>query len=125
MEQVEQNIASASQSGPGTLTDAELALFDRVRGMYSELARIPCTDCRYCLPCPSGVNIPSVFEIYNEAKMYGDEEAARGSYSWLDEAQRADLCVECGDCLEKCPQQIEISEWLAKAHELLHREKDV
>jgi predicted aldo/keto reductase-like oxidoreductase len=123
MEQVEQNIASASQSGPGTLTDAELALFDRVRGMYSELARIPCTDCRYCLPCPSGVNIPSVFEIYNEAKMYGDEEAARGSYSWLDEAQRADLCVECGDCLEKCPQQIEIPDWLARAHGLLHGEE--
>ncbi|HUS69999.1 MAG TPA: aldo/keto reductase [Anaerolineae bacterium] len=119
MEQVEQNIASASQSGPGTLTDAELALFDRVRGMYCELARIPCTDCRYCLPCPSGVNIPSVFEIYNEAKMYGDEEAARGSYSGLDEGQRADLCVECGDCLEKCPQQIEIPDWLARARDLL------
>lgn len=125
MEQVEQNIASASQSGPGTLTDAELALFDRVRGMYSELARIPCTDCRYCLPCPSGVNIPRVFEIYNEARMYGDEEAARGSYSWLEEKERADLCVECGECLEKCPQQIEIPDWLAKAHELLHREDAV
>jgi len=125
MEQVEQNIASASQSGPGTLTDAELALFDRVRGKYRELARIPCTDCRYCLPCPSGVNIPRVFEIYNEAKIYGDEEAARGSYSWLDEAQRAELCVECGECLDKCPQQIEIPDWLARAHELLHRKAAV
>jgi predicted aldo/keto reductase-like oxidoreductase len=125
MEQVEQNIASASQSGPGTLTDAELALFDRVRGMYRELAGIPCTDCRYCLPCPSGVNIPRVFEIYNEAKIYGDEEAARGAYAWLDEAQRADLCVECGECLEKCPQQIEIPDWLARAHGLLHGEEAV
>jgi predicted aldo/keto reductase-like oxidoreductase len=125
MEQVEQNIASASQSGPGTLSDAELALFDRVRDKYRELGRVPCTDCRYCLPCPNGVNIPRVFEVYNEAKIYGDEEAARMGYQWIEEEQRADMCVECGECLEKCPQQIEIPDWLAKAHELLHREKDV
>jgi predicted aldo/keto reductase-like oxidoreductase len=124
MEQVEQNVASASQSGLHTLTDAELALFDRVREAYRELGRIPCTDCRYCQPCPNGVNIPRVFEIYNEAQMYGDEKAARGSYAWLDEGQRADQCVECGECLEKCPQHIDIPEWLAKAHELLHGEKN-
>jgi predicted aldo/keto reductase-like oxidoreductase len=120
---VEQNVGSASQSGPGKLTDAELALFDRVREKYRDLARIPCTDCRYCLPCPNGVNIPRVFEIYNEAKIFGDEEAARGAYMWLDEAQRADQCVECGECLDKCPQQIEIPDWLAKVHEQLYQEK--
>jgi predicted aldo/keto reductase-like oxidoreductase len=124
MEQVEQNIASASQSGPGTLPPEELALFDKVREAYRVQGRIPCTDCRYCLPCPSGVNIPRVFEYYNDAQIYGDEEAARGSYSWLDEKERAHLCVECGECLDKCPQQIEIPDWLAKAHELLHQEKD-
>jgi predicted aldo/keto reductase-like oxidoreductase len=119
MEQVEQNIASASQSGPGILSAAELERFDRVREKYRELARIPCTHCRYCLPCPSGVNIPRVFEIYNDAKIYGDEQGARASYLWLDEKERAHLCVECGECLDKCPQQIEIPEWLSKAHELL------
>jgi predicted aldo/keto reductase-like oxidoreductase len=123
MEQVEQNIASASQSGPGRLSDAELALFDTVREKYRELGRVPCTDCRYCLPCPHGVNIPRVFEIYNEARIYGDEEAARGAYAWLDEAERADVCEGCGECLEKCPQGIEIPDWLARAHELLRREK--
>jgi predicted aldo/keto reductase-like oxidoreductase len=125
MEQVEQNIASASQSGPGMLTGAELSLFDKVREKYKELGRIPCTSCQYCLPCPNGVNIPRVFEIYNEARIYGDEEAARGSYAWLDAEQRADQCVECGECLDKCPQQIEIPDWLAKAHELLHRQEAV
>jgi len=122
MEQVEQNTASASESGSGKLTEEELGLVARVRDKYRELARIPCTDCKYCLPCPSGVNIPGVFEIYNDAMMYGDEQQAQMSYLWLDEEERANLCVECGECLEKCPQQIEIPVWLVKAHELLCQE---
>jgi len=119
MEQVKQNVASADESGPGTLLDEELELVARVREKYRELGRIPCTDCQYCLPCPNGVNIPRVFEIYNDAKIYGDEQSARSSYAWLDEEQRANLCLECEECLEKCPQQIEIPDWLSKAHELL------
>jgi predicted aldo/keto reductase-like oxidoreductase len=122
MEQVEENVVSASHSGPGTLTDDELAVIARARDQYQSLSRIPCTDCRYCLPCPNGVNIPRIFEIYNEAMMYGDERQARGAYAWLKEEERADLCVECEECLEKCPQQIEIPEWLARAHELLGEE---
>ncbi len=119
MEHVEQNVASASQSGPGTLTKQELDVIARARDRYQELSPIPCTDCRYCLPCPNGVDIPRVFEVYNEAMIYGDEQGARIAYLWLDEEERANLCVECGECLEKCPQQIEIPDWLAKAHELL------
>ena len=119
MEQVEQNVASASRSGPGTLTSQELELVALARNRYREQSRIPCTDCRYCLPCPSGVNIPGVFEAYNNAMIYGDEEAAQMRYLWIEEGQRADVCVECEECLEKCPQQIEIPHWLAKAHELL------
>jgi predicted aldo/keto reductase-like oxidoreductase len=122
MEQVEQNTASASESGSGKLTEEELGLVARVRGKYRELTRIPCTDCRYCVPCPSGVNIPRIFEIYNDAMIYGDEQQAQMSYLWLDEEERANLCVECGECLEKCPQQIEIPDWLVKAHELLCQE---
>ncbi|MGB3906749.1 MAG: aldo/keto reductase [Anaerolineae bacterium] len=123
MEQVEQNIVSASESGPGTLTEEELGLVARVRDRYRELCRIPCTDCRYCLPCPSGVNIPRIFEVYNDAMIYGDDQQAQVSYLWLDEDERGDMCTECGECLEKCPQQIEIPDWLAKAHELFCHEE--
>ncbi len=122
MEQVEQNIASASESGSGTLTEEDLALVARVRDEYQALARIPCTDCRYCVPCPNGVNIPRVFAIYNDAMMYGDEQEARMSYAWLSEEERADVCVECEECLEKCPQQIEIPDWLARADKFLAQE---
>jgi predicted aldo/keto reductase-like oxidoreductase len=123
MEQVEENVASAGRSGVGTLTVEELALVDRVREAYQALCAIPCTACEYCLPCPSGVNIPRIFEIYNDMVMYGDEALARMFYSWLDEKERANLCIECGECLEKCPQHIEIPDWLAKAHELLCEEQ--
>ena len=88
MEQVEQNVSSAGESAPGKFTEEELALIARVRDKYQEFARIPCTDCRYCLPCPNGVNIPRVFEAYNDAMMYG-AEAGRGRYVFVPEEERA------------------------------------
>jgi hypothetical protein len=119
MQQVEENLASAGCSTVGTLTTEELALVDRAREAYQALCAIPCTSCKYCLPCPSGVDIPEVFSIYNDLLMYGDEKRSQMFYGWLDEKTRADKCVECGECLEKCPQHIEIPDWLKKAHEIL------
>jgi predicted aldo/keto reductase-like oxidoreductase len=123
MEQVEQNVASASESGPGTLTEEGLDIVSRVRDKYRGLAPILCTSCQYCQPCPSGVNIPRIFEVYNDAVMYGDEQAGREAYQWVEEERRAELCVECGECVEKCPQHIDIPDWLARAHELLAGEE--
>jgi len=122
MEQVMENVAVADRSGPGTLTIDEMALFERVCEAYHGLSPIPCTSCGYCMPCPNGVEIPNIFEIYNEAIMYDDPRTGRFRYRGTDELkeeQRADQCTECGDCMEACPQQIPIPEWLQKAHELL------
>lgn len=119
MEQVRENIASAERSGPGTLSVEELALIARVRDMYRRLAPIPCTGCEYCQPCPSGVKIPRIFEIYNEAIMYGTPEQARMFYGWLKEEERADRCAACGECEDKCPQDIAITEWLDRVHQAL------
>jgi len=122
-EQVQENIAGAGRSGPGTLTEEELALYPRVRKAYEALCPIPCTGCKYCLPCPNGVNIPEVFELYNDAIMYGNADRSRMAYNnFLSEGERANLCIECGECLEKCPQQIEIPDWLKKAHQMLCQE---
>ena len=122
-EQVQQNVETADHSGPGTLTEEELAIYDGVREAYEALCPIPCTDCKYCLPCPSGVNIPRMFDIYNDAIIYDSEERARFVYNnFVNEDERANLCIECGECLEKCPQQIEIPDWLAKVHEVLCQE---
>jgi predicted aldo/keto reductase-like oxidoreductase len=62
-------------------------------------------------------------EDANPSFTYSDERAARVACQWVEEVQRADLCVECGECLEKCPQHIDIPEWLARAHELLAGEQ--
>ena len=124
MRQVEENIASADASGVGTLTEAELALFDQVRKKYRELCPIPCTKCRYCMPCPSGVDIPGNLGVYNEGAMYGKPDLARRElYAWIPEKARADVCIQCGECEPKCPQSIPISEWMPIVHQVLGQGK--
>jgi predicted aldo/keto reductase-like oxidoreductase len=121
MEQVVENVAVASRSAPGILTEEELALYDRVREAYQGLSPIPCTACGYCMPCPNGVDIPRNFQIYNDAVMYNDMRMGRFSYRGgrIEEEQRADQCTECSECVDACPQEIPIPEWLKKVHEEL------
>ncbi len=118
--QVQENLACAARSGPGLLTDAELALVGQVRDQYRRLAPIPCTDCKYCQPCPNGVNIPRIFDVYNQAMMFDAPEHARFVYAnWVPEAERGDKCIACGECETQCPQHIAIIEWLERADRYL------
>ena len=120
MQQVKENVASAAASGVNTLTEEELALIDQVREKYKELCPIPCTKCNYCMPCPQGVNIPRNLEIFNSGVMYDKPDQARQEYNlWLPEAERASECIQCRECEELCPQNIPISEWMVRVHEVL------
>jgi predicted aldo/keto reductase-like oxidoreductase len=120
MKHVEENLVSAANSAVGSLSADELDLVDRVRDAYRSLSPIPCTDCKYCMPCPSGVAIPRIFSLYNSLKMYGNEEGAKRSYNeYTNPENRADQCVECGQCEQACPQQIEIIDWLKNVHAVL------
>ena len=121
-EQVVENVEVAGRSGPGSLTADEVALVDRARQAYHGLVPVSCTSCGYCMPCPNGVEIPRIFQMYNEAMMYDDPRTGRFRYrgpGGLKEEERADQCTECGECLEACPQEIQIPDWLKKAHEFL------
>jgi len=119
MQHVEENLAYADKSGIGTLTDDELSLISQVRDSYITLSPIPCTNCQYCMPCPNGVNIPTIFGRYNEGYIYDDHRVARMRYRQLPREEQADQCVECLECEEKCPQDIPISEWLKRSHDWL------
>ena len=119
MQHVEENLASAERSRPGLLSAEDLAVVARVRDLYSELSPIPCTACRYCMPCPQGVAIPDILALYNDAHMFGDVSRQRFFYTWLDEAERADQCIACGECEDKCPQGIAVGGWMEKAQAFL------
>jgi len=120
MRHVTENVAAADRSGPGTLTEKDLSLIEKVREEYRRLSPIPCTACKYCMPCPNNVNIPGILGLYNDAVMYNDLNRARILYGIrIPEDERAEHCIECRECEELCPQEIPISEWIKKSHELL------
>lgn len=120
LEQVVQNVAIAERATPGMLDANDLALVERVREAYRDYRPIPCTDCGYCQPCPSGVAIPDIFSIYNDATIYDAPGGARFRYAAFKANHGADRCTECNQCVEVCPQEILVPEWLKKANALLN-----
>lgn len=117
-----ENIAYAERSQNNGLSANEQTLIAQVRQVYEKLAPIPCTNCSYCQPCPNGIAITRIFELYNDALMYNDLRAPRFIYqsiAGLKAKERGDQCIECGQCESLCPQKIIIKDWLKKAHELL------
>jgi len=124
MQQVIENLAAAEMSVVGKLSEGEVVTVERVRDAYMGLTPVPCTGCKYCMPCPNGVDIPTIFAIYNECAMYDDYHIGimryMGGLMGIEERQRATSCQDCGECVEKCPQQIAIPERLLEAHEKLH-----
>ena len=106
MEQVVENVAVAENSTPHSLTVDELAVIGRVRDAYLSFNPISCTACRYCSPCPNDVDIPRIFDLYNEAMIYNSAPEQRKMYNdprMFREGQRADNCTKCEQCLENVP----------------------
>ena len=106
MQQVEENVASADRSGPGLLSCDELSVIDQVREEYKKLSPISCTNCKYCMPCPNGVNIPRTLGLFNEGYMYDDHKQSRFFYREMPADQHADNCTECHDCEKLCPHSL-------------------
>jgi hypothetical protein len=119
MSHVQENVASANRSGVGSLRDKDREFIETIQRAYKDITPIPCTNCRYCVPCPGGIDIPTVFRIFNDTVMFEDLKYGKTEYHYLDEEHRADNCVECGSCEEKCPQGIAVIEWLKEAHAML------
>lgn len=120
MEQVTENLDSADESAVNSFGVDEQNAIDALRNSFSSRIAVPCTNCKYCLPCPHGVEIPTNFEFFNHAFLYDDLAGAKFRYSvYLSPSERSDNCIACGECEEKCPQQIQISSWMPKVSEML------
>ena len=115
---IEENLAIAREARPNSLTEDELRLVQEAGHKYRELMKVPCTGCGYCMPCPSDVAIPRCFEVYNKMHMFGNAVEAKFSYAlsmggvFSGIPAFASQCVRCEECLEKCPQHIEIPDFL-------------
>ena len=111
-EQLAENISAMSPFTP--LSQDEQNALDEAGTIYKASGAIPCTACRYCMDCPSGVDIPRVFAIYNHYLTRRNEMWSRNlfeiNYASLDETAQAHNCIACGLCLDKCPQFISIPE---------------
>ncbi len=104
IEHVEENCTITA--GKATLTPDERQQVEQTLEQYKKLAELYCTGCKYCMPCPAGVNIPENFDNFNKLRVYGLEDQARGGYR--RSGNPASLCIACGQCMSKCPQNIDI-----------------
>ncbi len=113
MEQVIENIKIAEEGYPQSLMKAEKDLIKNVRKAYSERIHVDCTTCNYCMPCPAGVNIPLNLSLLNDVYIYKNLDKPAGNYFHLSARKMsAAYCIDCGECEEKCTQNIPIKKYL-------------
>lgn len=117
IEQMEDNLKTFKDFKP--LTDEEHDLVKQVVNKLESRVKNGCTGCRYCMPCPQGVNIPRMFRMWNLASMYENFNIVRYSWGETKEEEFPTSCIQCGLCESKCPQNISIREDLQNAYSYL------
>ncbi len=122
VQMVKENVKIASSAKVGDFTAKDFALIERVKKAISENEKVGCTGCRYCMPCPKGVDIPGTFRAYNtmytESKKDGRFQYAQ-TVGLTKEPAFATQCVGCGKCERHCPQSIPIRVMLKEADKAL------
>ncbi len=138
LQMLNENCDSADRSGVGSLNEEDLSVINTLTKIYRKKILVHCTSCKYCLPCPSGVNIPQNFAILNNVAIEKsklrrwlykrDYKKMANSPKKLDKVKsngNASLCINCGICLAKCPQEINIPDELKKVHLFLKKGKKI
>ena len=121
MEQVEDNLRTFGQFRP--LNNEESKTIDEVVAILNSRVQNGCTACRYCMPCPFGVDIPGTFRTWNTYHMYQNYKIVRNRWEQMEESARPKNCVKCGKCEQSCPQKLHIRDDLARAQEDLDKKE--
>lgn len=117
MAQLEDNVAMMTNFEP--MNEKELEAVAKVVEEIRKVNDIPCTGCRYCMDCPMGVDIPEIFAIYSRLKIFGKDKSFVEDYKEvMENGNGAEHCVGCQQCMNHCPQRIEIPDKLAMIHRL-------
>ena len=115
-EQIDENLRIFDTVESGIMDEKEIALMEDVRKAYLSRTKIGCTGCRYCMPCPNGVNIPGIFSAWNNVSLYDTDPKENWELNRIkQEGQTPDQCVQCGACEAACPQHLPIIEKLQEA----------
>lgn len=130
MDMLEENIAITDQFNENPLSDDEKKLLNQVKEIILKINKIGCTSCNYCMPCPQQINIPDIFKLYNDKYLFPEDKTHGIHHTYIQYAgnmlgftgQRHDgaLCVDCGLCISKCPQRLEIPELLKMVDKSYH-----
>lgn len=122
LEMVEENCRIAADAKAGAFDERDFALIEEVKRIISESELVGCTGCRYCMPCPKGIDIPALFRSYNMTALES-KSAARFEYAQTvglrKEPAFATQCIACGKCEQHCPQSIPIREKIKEADKVV------
>lgn len=113
MDQVDDNLATFTDFEP--MTDKEYEAIDRIKEIMNSRIQNGCTGCRYCMPCPFGVDIPGNFSVWNRYHMYRNYGVVKWNWdNMVKDGKTAEACKKCGKCEQACPQHLSIREDLQK-----------
>ena len=122
LEMIRENCRTASDAEAGHFTKTDFDTLALVTEKIRENEKVGCTGCRYCMPCPKGVDIPGTFRCYN-AMFIEDKSQGRLEYgqtvALTKDSAFASQCVGCGKCEKHCPQEIPIRKMLKEADKAL------
>ncbi|MDR1230013.1 MAG: aldo/keto reductase [Spirochaetaceae bacterium] len=125
LEQLKDNLRIFEESKPNVMSSGDRELIKAIQDVYENIKTITCGGCKYCMPCPQGLNIPEIFKLYNQFMSFNKPMGTTLFYerNMVAFGIGADSCVNCGNCKAHCPQHLEIPDLMQNIHEELMSKK--